>query len=53
MAVFLGLLKDYFLFLGRSFRPCIGVFPLLSFEGLDLCAFGFVMEYFGFSIHSL
>ena len=38
------------LFLGHGFRSCIGVFPLLSFERLDLCAIGFVMEYFGFSI---
>jgi hypothetical protein len=34
--VLLGVFKDYFLFLGRSFSPCVGVFPLLSFEGLDL-----------------
>jgi hypothetical protein len=34
-----GLLKDYFLafFLGCSFPPCVGVFYLLSFVGLDLC----------------
>jgi hypothetical protein len=35
----LSLLKeDYFLvfFLGCSFHPCVGVFRLLSFEGLDL-----------------
>jgi hypothetical protein len=33
----LGLLKDYFLaFLGHSFPPCVGVFPLLFFVGLDL-----------------
>jgi hypothetical protein len=33
----LGLLKDYFLdFLGCSFPPCVGVFHLLSFVGLDL-----------------
>jgi hypothetical protein len=32
----LGLLKDYFLaFLWYSFCPYVGVFPLLSFEGLD------------------
>jgi hypothetical protein len=34
----LGLLKDYFLafFLVCSFSPCVGVFHLLSFVGLDL-----------------
>ena len=34
----LGLLKYYFLvfFLGASFPPCVGVFHLLSFVGLDL-----------------
>ena len=32
-----GLLKDYCLaFLRYSFPPCVGVFHLLSFEGLDL-----------------
>ena len=32
----LHLLKDYVLaFLGRYFPPCVGVFPLLSFGGLD------------------
>ena len=34
----LGLLNDYFLgfFLKVSFPLCVEVFPLLSFEGLDL-----------------
>ena len=25
----------FLLFLGHSFHPCLSVFPLLSFEGLD------------------
>jgi hypothetical protein len=34
---FLCLLKDTFLdFLGCSFTPCVGVFHLLSFVGLNL-----------------
>jgi hypothetical protein len=34
----LGWLNDYFLafFIGHSFPPCIGVFLLFSFEGMDL-----------------
>ena len=37
-SLLLGLLKVYFLALSMvSFHPCVGVFPLLSFEGLDLC----------------
>jgi hypothetical protein len=53
----LSLLKDYFffLFLEISFPLCAGVFPLLFFAGLDfwkdIVQFGFVMEYFGFSIY--
>ena len=38
----------FLLLLGCSFTPCVGVFHLLSFVGLDgkiLCKFGFVMEY--------
>jgi hypothetical protein len=36
VCLLLGLLKDYVLFLGSSFSPCAGIFPLLSFEGLGL-----------------
>jgi hypothetical protein len=47
----------FLLFLGHNFPPCVGVFPLLSFEGLDswkdIVEFGFVIEYFGFSIYGL
>jgi hypothetical protein len=43
------------LLLGCSFRLCVGVFPLLSLKGWILgkilCEFGFVMEFFGFSIY--
>jgi hypothetical protein len=48
-----GLLSCFFL--GCNFCPCVGVFPLLSLKGWihgkRLCEFGFVMEYFDFSIN--
>ena len=28
--------QDILIFLGCSFLPCVRIFPLLSFEGLDL-----------------
>ena len=50
----LGLLKEDYFLLGCRFPPCVGVFYLVSFVGLDMwkdrCKFGFVMEYLGYFI---